>query len=369
MSDIKKSLVLLVFLLLAAGGQAFAQFPARIASPVVDDDRRATFSLEAPNAREVALNFQMETHAMVRDAEGVWRVTIGPLDADRYTYSFRVDGLKVLDPANALMQVGQYPDFSLVDVLADPPRFDQLQDVPHGDLHTLRYHSSAQDLDRKVAVYTPPGYDPCAGTDYPVLYLRHGGGGNETSWQVEGCALEILDNLLARGDMVPMVVVMTNGNLEKPMDGGAYSKEGVAVMAAELMDDVMPLVEKKFRVSTDPSRRAIAGLSMGGGQSFYMGLRHLEAFDWIGSFSSGIFGGIPGSTFDAEAQIPGILTRPGRFNEELQLLYLSVGEQDPRMEHTDQVVGQFREAGLDLTYETFRGTMNGRSGGTPSGVS
>ena len=348
------SLLALLFIGLNVSGQFFS----RTESPVIHEDLSVTFSLKAPEAREVVLNFgaEMKAYPLEKDTAGVWSVSIGPLAPEMYTYSFLVDGLKILDPANSEMQVGQYPDFSLVDVPGDPPRFDEFQDVPHGAVHILEYYSTAQDVNRKVYVYVPPIYDPVSSKKYPVFYLRHGGGGNETSWYVEGCAIKILDNLLAQNKIVPMVVVMTNGNLEKQIEGGAYSKEGISIMGEELFNDVIPIIEKQYNVYTDQEHRAIAGLSMGGGQSFYIGLRNVDQFDWIGSFSSGIFGGIPGSEFDAEEQIPGILTRPDEFNGELELLYLSVGEQDPRMEHTEKVVDQFREKNLRVTYETFEGT-------------
>lgn len=331
-----------------------AQFGLRIQSPVVNDDSSITFSIKAPNAKEVAVNFQMESHKMKKNAEGIWSVTLGPVEPDMYMYSFSVDGLKVLDPANPEMQVGQAPDFSLVSVPGNPPRFDELQDVPHGTIHIHKYYSATQDVNRKLYVYTPPGYHP--DKKYPVLNLRHGGGGNETSWYVEGCAANILDNLLAEKKMVPMIVVLTNGNVVKQTEGGAYGEEGITIMANELFNDVIPMVEKEYSVYTDQKHRAIAGLSMGGGQSFYIGLRNVHQFNWVGSFSSGIFGGIPGVSFNPEEQIPGILSRSDAFNKELDLFYLSCGEQDPRVEHTQKVVGQFRENNLNVTYETFEGT-------------
>lgn len=331
-----------------------AQFGLRIQSPVVNDDSSITFSIKAPNAKEVAVNFQMESHKMKKNAEGIWSVTLGPVEPDMYMYSFSVDGLKVLDPANPEMQVGQAPDFSLVSVPGNPPRFDELQDVPHGTIHIHKYYSATQDVNRKLYVYTPPGYHP--DKKYPVLNLRHGGGGNETSWYVEGCAANILDNLLAEKKMVPMIVVLTNGNVVKQTEGGAYGEEGIIIMANELFNDVIPMVEKEYSVYTDQKHRAIAGLSMGGGQSFYIGLRNVHQFNWVGSFSSGIFGGIPGVSFNPEEQIPGILSRSDAFNKELDLFYLSCGEQDPRVEHTQKVVGQFRENNLNVTYETFEGT-------------
>jgi enterochelin esterase family protein len=153
-----------------------------------------------------------------------------------------------------------------------------------------------------------------------------------------------------------MIVVMTNGNVERQTEGGAYGEEGIAIMADELFDDVIPLVEEEYSVYIDQQYRALAGLSMGGGQSFYIGLRNVDEFDWIGSFSSGIFGGIPGVEFEPEEEIPGILSDSESFNDELDLFYLSVGEQDPRIEHTGNVADQFTENDLYVVYETFEGS-------------
>ena len=332
----------------------FAQFGPGIKSPVVNDDSGVTFSIKAPDAKKVSLSFQMENYPMKKDAEGVWSVTVGPVDPEGYTYAFTVDGLKVLDPANPQMQIGQAPSWSLVTVPGNPPRFYEMQDVPHGTIHIHKYYSTTQEVNRELYVYTPPGYN--ANKKYPVLNLRHGGGDNETAWYVVGDAANILDNLLAEGKIVPMIVVMTNGNVEKQTEGGAYGEEGITIMANELFTDVIPLIEKEYKVYTDQHHRAMAGLSMGGGQSFYIGLKNVDQFDWIGSFSSGIFGGISGVEFDAEKQVPGILTKSSDFNKELKLFYLSCGEQDPRLEHTNKVVDQFKENKLNVVYETFGGT-------------
>ena len=330
-----------------------AQFGPRIQSPVVNDDSSITFSIKAPDAKDVSVSFQMQNYPMVKDAEGVWSATVGPVEPEMYTYAFSVDGLKVLDPSNPEMQVGQAPSWSLVTVPGNPPRFYEMQNVPHGAIHIHKYYSTTQQVNRELYVYTPPGYN--SNKKYPLLNLRHGGGDNETAWYVVGDAANILDNLLAEEQIVPMIVVMTNGNVEKQTEGGAYGEEGIQIMADELFNDVLPLIEKEYKVYSDQKHRAIAGLSMGGGQSFYIGLRNLNKFDWIGSFSSGIFGGIPGVEFDAEKEIPGILTRSADFNRELELFYLSVGEQDPRIEHTAKVADQFKKNGLDLVYETFEG--------------
>ncbi|HPF52423.1 MAG TPA: alpha/beta hydrolase-fold protein, partial [Draconibacterium sp.] len=196
----------------------FAQFGPGIKSPVVNDDSGVTFSIKAPDAKKVSLSFQMENYPMKKDAEGVWSVTVGPVDPEGYTYAFTVDGLKVLDPANPQMQIGQAPSWSLVTVPGNPPRFYEMQDVPHGTIHIHKYYSTTQEVNRELYVYTPPGYN--ANKKYPVLNLRHGGGDNETAWYVVGDAANILDNLLAEGKIVPMIVVMTNGNVEKQTEGG-----------------------------------------------------------------------------------------------------------------------------------------------------
>ncbi len=348
--------LLILGITLSLGNDLKAQFFSGPISPLVNDDYTVTFSLKAEDAAKVSLSFGMESFPMDKDDSGIWSTTIGPLTPDLYTYSFSVDGLKILDPANPEMQVGQRPDFNLVNIPGNPLRFDELQDVAHGAVHILRYYSTAQDVNRKVYVYVPPTYNQKSDEKFPVLYLRHGGGGNETSWYNEGCAPFIMDNLLAEGKVTPMIIVMTNGNLEKETEGGAYGEEGILIMGKELMNDVIPLIEKNYRVYTDQRNRALAGLSMGGGQSFYIGLKNPELFDWLGVFSSGIFGGIPGVNFEPEAEIPGILTNSAYYNNNFKLFYMSVGEQDPRIEYTGKVVDTFLQNNLKVQYKHVEGT-------------
>jgi len=345
----------IIIALLSVTFMGNAQPFGRPKSPVIHADHTVTFSLDAPKADQVELMSgpDMSRLPFVKDEEGNWEITIGPLEPDLYTYGILVDGLRIVDPSNPDMQGGTAPGFNLFNVPGDPPRFDELQELPHGSVQILTYYSSVQDLYRKVFVYVPPDYDRDPSQKYPVLYLRHGGGGNETSWYNEGCAPIIMDNLLARGMVVPMLIVMPNGNVESGPAG--YSDEAIQIAADELFEDVIPLIESHYRVNKDQENRAIAGLSMGGGQSFYIGLRNIDQFDWVGTFSSGIFGGIPGSEFDAEEEIPGLLTDSRRFNESLDLFYVSVGEQDPRYVYTKAVVDTFREHGLDVVYRTEPG--------------
>jgi enterochelin esterase-like enzyme len=325
-------------------------------SPRVNADQTVTFTLNAPNAREVnlMLGSAMERQALTKDDKGVWSITVGPLKPELYTYAIIVDGLRIIDPMNPEMQGGTAPGFNLLDISGDPPRFDELQQVPHGAVDIRTYYSVVQKVFRKAYIYLPPEYDQFKDKKYPVLYLRHGGGGNETSWYNEGRAGVIMDNLLAQAKVQPMIIVMTNGNVETATSGG-YNAEAMEIVANELFKDVIPMVEKNYRVNADQQHRAIAGLSMGGGQSFYIGLHYANQFDWLGVFSTGLFGGIPGAAFNAEEYVPGLISNSAKFNNELKLFYISVGEQDPRIEYTGKLIKTFEESKLDVIYKTYPG--------------
>jgi enterochelin esterase-like enzyme len=306
----------------SSGGASTAQ---RLVSPQVNPDRTVTFRLRAPEASQVSLSFA-GSKPMTKDAAGVWSATVGPLAPEIYQYNFVVDGVRILDPGNPNLKNGRTPDASIVEVPGNPPRFDEVQPVPHGALQIRMYPSTPLKKLRKLYVYTPPHYDTEASRRFPVLYLRHGSGDTEENWSDTGRAGVILDNLIARGKAVPMIVVMPNGDTDGSWAGGS-SPEGIELLGQELLTDIIPMIEKTYRVARGRENRAIAGLSMGGGQAFTIGLKHMDQFAWVAEFSSGL---VSDTEFRLDHHLPGFLDHPDEVNRKLRLLFLSCGTEDPR---------------------------------------
>ena len=309
----------------AAGRAAMpAMAPQGPPSPQILPDRRATITLLAPKAAEVVLNGDWEggrNIAMTKDAEGVWSVTVGPLDPEMWGYTFSVDGVRTLDPrnSNTKRDGARYDNILLI----PGPASDvyELKDVPHGSVHVVWYPSPSLKMDaRRMYIYTPPGYE--TGTArYPVLYLLHGAGGDEDAWITLGRANMIMDNLIAQGKAKPFIVVITNGNANQRVSQGfalgappamparAAGAPAAGARAAgapatpqapppntpvatqpfpeSLIKDVIPYVEKNYRVIANKDNRAIAGLSMGGGHTLSATMNHPGVFGYIGVLSSG----------------------------------------------------------------------------------
>jgi enterochelin esterase family protein len=312
---------------------ASAPAAPRLVSPEVHPDRTVTFRLRAPKASEVALSLN-GSKPMTRDEAGLWTITIGPLEPEIYEYSFTVDGARVLDTANTSLKIGQNVGSNLLDVPGNPPRFDEVQNVPHGAIHIRAYTSTPLKQPRHMYVYVPPQYDSEPRRSFPVLYLRHGSGDDESTWSGQGRAGVILENLIAQKKSVPMLIVMTNGDTDRSWAGGS-SDQAMDTLGRELFTDVMPIIEKNYRVIPNRENRAIAGLSMGGGQAFTIGLRNPDRFAWVAEFSSGL---LSANTFKLSQHIPGLLEKPAAANQRLKLLYLSCGTEDPRINgHLDLV--------------------------------
>jgi len=319
-------------------------------------DKSVEFQLNVPDATKVQVDFG-KVYDMKNDGEGNWSVVSEPRIPGLHYYKYIIDGVKVSDPYSEVYYNSTGNFMSGIEILEDGVDFYNMKDVPHGDIRTEHYFSSTTHSWRKLNVYAPPGYDKNVDM-YPVLYLQHGGGENESGWVIQGRTNNILDNLIATGDAVPMLVVMSNGHVAREVNiRGGYSEEGMAVFKDEMMNNVIPFIEKKYRAKVDRKYRALAGLSMGGGQSFYVGLKSLDVFASVGTFSSGIFGGISqvGSSFDVEAEIPGILSKSQSFNDQLDVFYISVGQHDPRYEATKNAIKIFKENGVEVTANSFPG--------------
>lgn len=321
-------------------------------------DKSVEFQLKAPEAEKVQVEFS-EIYDMTKDEEGNWSVISNPRIPGLHYYWYIIDGVRVSDPYSEAFYGSNGEFMSGIEISEDGVDFYKIKDVPHGDIRTEPYLSKTTNGWRELNVYTPPGYDKNLDKDYPVLYLQHGGGENQWGWVIMGRTCNILDNLIAEGNTEPMLVVMSNGhvNREVPNAPGGYNSEGMATFKDELVNNIIPFIENNYRVKADRKNRALAGLSMGGGQSFYVGLQNLDVFANVGTFSSGIFGGISsaGSGFDAENEIPGILSKSQSFNDKLDVFYMSVGEQDPRYEATKKAVRIFRENGLEVEFNSFPG--------------
>lgn len=316
-------------------------------SPVVNADGYITFRTPAPNAKEVKLVFgewDVEPVNMSKNTNGDWETTIGPIAPGVYEYKYEIDGIKVLDYKNPTVKTGTEVYGSIVEVCGETPRFDQY--IHSGsEVDVISYISTPLSLRRKVYVYVPAIYYEKPKIKLPVLYLRHGGGDDESSWVRSASADAIMDNLIAEGKAVPMIVVMTNGLTDGSWAGGS-NVEGMAALEQELLVDVMPLIEKRYRVRTDRKSRAIAGLSMGGGQAFVIGMRHLDKFSAIGEFSSGL---LSDSSWDYLKYGVENIDNAEKVNSKLNMLWIACGTKDTRWEGHKEFCQLLDKKGI--TYE------------------
>lgn len=265
-----------------------------VKSPEVGADGRVTFRLRAPNAKEVIATFGGNKLPMQKNDQGVWSVTSDVLTPDYYTYSITVDGTAINDPANRQVQTS-YGSFQSMFVVPGPQPWLPSPGVPRGAIARHAFRSSVANDDRDFFVYTPPAYDARRSKPYPVLYVLHGLGDDAERWMNGGAANVILDNLIAQGKAVPMVMVTTLGYGVSNGPAGAMAPENLTGYAKSLLTEVMPAVERSYNVSKNREERAIAGLSMGGAETLYTALNNLDKFAWLGSFS-GAFVMWPGAS-------------------------------------------------------------------------
>ena len=330
---------LCLFALLLGLGSLFAQSrEAVIAAPPpgprpvqpsyeVHPDQTVTFRLHAPGAAEVKIqgDFVKGQQAMTRGDSGTWTFTSAPLHPAVYSYTFVVDGVRGADPVNPMIKAGERTSESMFEVSDGKVAAYDYQHVAHGTVHVNWYDSKSLGGDaRGLYVYTPPGYEH-GSAKFPVLYLLHGSGDTESGWVTIGRANLILDNLIAAGKAKPMIVVMPYGRAlpavtlgppanQQPLDRSAFQ--------SDLLEDVIPYVEKLYRVSANADSRALAGLSMGGGQTLQIGLTHTGTFHYIGAFSAGMRGQ------NLDEQFKDFLADPAGDNKKLKVFYIACGKDD-----------------------------------------
>jgi enterochelin esterase-like enzyme len=297
---------------------------------------------------------------LTKGDNGVWEVTAGPVEAGAYRYNLNVDGVSVIDPRNPATSESNNNTWSLVYVPGAD--FMDTKEVRHGAVAEVTYYSKSLKRFRRMHVYTPPGYESGQGK-YPIFYLLHGAFDCDDSWSSVGRAGFILDNLIAAKKAKPMVVVMPAGHTG-PFSFGRRSSDSseplVDEFSQDFLNDIMPYAEKNYRVYTDQKNRAMAGLSMGGGQTLNIGIPNLEKFAYLGVFSSGIFG-ITGRGFGAESSGPSFEERHmeildnADLKKGLNLMWFATGKDDFLIETSQMTVAMFKKHGFDVIYKESSG--------------
>jgi enterochelin esterase-like enzyme len=350
-------------------------------TPRIHADRRITFTLEAPDARtvEVAGGDGLGTgpFPMTKDPEGNWSVTTPPAVPGFHYYWFVLDGVPVNDRSSE-SYFGYGKETSAVEVPEPGADYYAIADVPHGEVRAKWYLSKTTGEWRRALVYTPPGYDGSTQTRYPVLILQHGSGEDETGWTRQGRAQFILDNLIAAGKALPMIVVMDRGYATraatpavKAAPGALRGIDKLAFSAFEdvVIHDLIPMIDASYRTVPDRDHRAMAGLSMGGMQTLFITLHHLDTFAYLGSFSGPIvsdldsnqpLGATPQPPFDTKTAYEGAFSNPSAFNRRMKLLWLGVGTAESEFFRAG--IGgasqALQTAGVRLVYFESKGTAH-----------
>jgi enterochelin esterase family protein len=349
----------------------------QVVSPEVAADRKVTFRLLASKAEAVRLSAGDipgvgQGAEMKKGEQGVWEVTLGPIDPGAYRYNFNVDGVSVIDPRSPSVSESNGNIWSLVVVPGSD--FMDTKDVPHGAVASVTYYSTSLKRFRRMHIYTPPGYesgqDPslvffpllrAGDSDYPVLYLLHGAGDCDDSWTSVGRAGLILDNLIAAGKAKPMIVVMPAGHTSASGFGSrGGTRPAVDEFVQDFNSDIMPTVERNYRVIADRAHRAIAGLSMGGGQTLNIGIPNLDKFAYLGVFSSGVFG-ITGRGFGSDPNAPKwedqnkAALDNAELKKGLKLVWFATGKEDFLIETSRATVEMLKKHGFDVVFKETSG--------------
>ncbi len=360
-----------MYLLLLSIGMHAQPTNARLNSPEILSDNSVIFRIKAPGATSVQVvgtwAQDFKPVPMVKIDSTIYEVKIGPLASDMYEYRFILDGVPILDPNNnAVTRDGSIIENRLLvpgqlgDLLA-------VQDVPHGNVTAVWYQATTLGAQRRMFVYTPPGYEKSK-EKYPVMYLLHGGGGDEEGWLSRGRANYILDNLIAAKQAVPMIVVITNGNpetvaapLDRPINKASKETPGIGGMATQkfeqsLVNDVIPFIEKNYRVNADADHRAITGFSMGGYQTQNITNNNPTMFKYIGVMSMGLFSSFrnaPNTDYNKDkhvAQLKALVAAKPKY------YWIGIGKSDFLFETVTNLRALYDEVGLKYTYRETEGS-------------
>ena len=315
--------------------------------PQLTADHRAIFRIKAPDAQKVQIDLGRK-YDMVRQEGGIWETVTDSLGEGFHYYSLLIDGVAVSDPGSETFY-GMGRMASGIEVPFKGGEYYALKDVPHGDIRMKRYYSEVSRSWRRFFVYTPAGYDTHTTEKYPVLYLLHGGGEDERGWATQGKTDLIMDNLIAEGKAKPMLIVMLDGN----MASARFNAGALKAFEAELMQAIIPFVEKNYRVRKEPDSRALAGLSMGGIQTLYAGLYHTDMFAHLGVFSSGW---LPFYQKIADGQYEFINKNKAAIDSQLRLLWIAMGgKEDIAYQNCQNMLKEFDTLKLKYTYSEYPG--------------
>ena len=365
MSKIRFIIIILVSLACIAQS-SFAQARRRggsapaVVSAEILPDRQVTFRISAPQVNNVRFTssdiFNLGPKAqMTKNDNGVWETTVGPLEPGAYRYNFNVDGVSTTDPQSPLISESNTHVQSLLYV----PGSDLMdtKNVPHGAVAEITYYSTALSRFRRMHVYTPPGYEANQ-EKYPIFYLLHGAMDNDDAWTSVGRAGFIMDNLIAAGKAKPMVIAMPAGHTNASNSMGGIMRSRTAGDAPQrdeffedFVNDVMPYIEKNYRVLTDRPHQAIAGLSMGGAQTLNVAFAHLDRFTYIGIFSSGIFGNGTSAWEQSHlAALDNVDLKKG-----LKLIWFSTGVEDSLISNSRATVDMLKKHGFEPVFKESPG--------------
>lgn len=320
--------------------------------PQILADYRVIFKTKAPDAQKVQIDLGKK-YDMVKDAEGNWNVTTDSISEGFHYYSLIIDGVAVADPASETFY-GMGRMASGIEIPFMGGRYYALANVPHGDIRIKNYFSRVTNSWRQMYIYTPPDYDSSSDTKYPVLYILHGGGEDETGWARQGKANLILDNLIAEKKAKPMLIVMPDANI----GGGGFNsggiENGMKLFEKEMKQAIIPFVEKNYRTINDADHRALAGLSMGGLHTLYTGIYNTDVFSYLGVFSSGWI--VPMMDKTAEAQYSFLKENADKINSNLKELWISEGgPKDIAYKNGKIMLGKLDDLKIKYTYYEYPG--------------